>query len=131
MCHWNIDSSFFRNVNAIVLIYAYVSLDKSPIYTDKNYNGIDILSTNIEQIVTEYPDAEFFLAGDLNSRIKDFADYVIDDDIDFVFGENVPYPKDGFNLKRKANDDTYNRFGLSLIELRAGPRSAIGRAPDS
>ena len=57
------------------------------------------------------------MAGDLNSRIKDFAGYVIDDNIDFVFGENVPYPKDSFNLKRKSKDDTYNRFGLSLIEL--------------
>lgn len=79
-----LDGSFFRNVNDIILIFAYVSPDKSPIYTDENDNGIEILSTNIEQIVTEYPDAELFLAGDLNSRIKDFADYVIDDDIDFV-----------------------------------------------
>ena len=112
-----LDGSFFRNVNDIVLIFAYVSPDKSPIYTDENDNGIEILSTNIEQIVTEYRDAELFLAGDLNSQIKDFADYVIDDDIDYVFGENVPYPKDSFNLKRKSWDDTYNRFGLSLIEL--------------
>ena len=66
-----LDGSFFRNVNDIVLILAYVSPDKSPIYTDENDNGIEILSTNVEQIVPEYRDAELFLAGDLNSQTKD------------------------------------------------------------
>lgn len=112
-----IDGRLFHNINDIILVFAYVSPERSPIYTEDNDNGIEILSTNIDQIVAQYPEAELFLAGDLNSRIKDFPDYVFDDDIDFIFGDNVLYPNDSFNLPRKSKDNKFNRFGSLLIEL--------------
>ena len=64
-----------------------------------------------------YPNAEIIIAGDLNSRIKDFQDFIPEDELDFVFGI-TDYPSDSFHLKRKSKDcHVYNRFGLSLIDL--------------
>ena len=58
-----------------------------------------------------YPNAEIIIAGDLNSRTKDFPDFIPDDDLNFIFGE-TDYPSDHFNLNRKSKDcHTHNRFG--------------------
>ena len=57
------------------------------------------------------------ICGDLNSRTKDFQDFIPDDNIEYIFGEN-DYPGDTFNLLRRSQDcEVYNNFGLSLIEL--------------
>ena len=53
----------------------------------------------------------------MNARIKDFGDYITDDDLDFVFGLDTSYPFDSFDLPRKSKDNIYNNFGLSLVEL--------------
>ena len=43
-------------------------------------------------------------------------DYIPSDDLDFVFGE-TNYPTDPFDMPRNSKDETYNRFGISLIDL--------------
>ena len=43
-------------------------------------------------------------------------DYIPSDDLDFVFGE-TDYPTDPFDMPRNSKDDTYNRFGISLLDL--------------
>ena len=112
-----LDGNFFQSINDVILIFAYVSPENSPFYAENDSNGIENLNINLEKIVTKYPEAHLFLVGDLNSRIKDFLDYVPDDDVSFIFGDNIAYPNDEFSLSRKTKDMQYNRFGLSLIDL--------------
>ena len=59
----------------------------------------------------------FLIGGDLNARVKDFLDYIEEDDLNYIYNENVPYPGDVFCLKRKSRDCRHNSFGLSLIDL--------------
>ena len=108
---------YFENINDIVLVFTYIAPERSPIYSPENDNGIMILNEKIFDIKSNYPNADIIIAGDLNSRIKDFQDFIPEDELDFVFGE-TDYPSDSFQLKRKSKDcDVYNRFGLSLIDL--------------
>ena len=76
--------SLFQHVNDVVFIFSYVSPENSPIYDENDNNGIDILNININNIIAEYPNTDLFLSGDLNSRIKDFKDFIPDDDISFM-----------------------------------------------
>ena len=56
-----------------VMYFAYVSPQGSTIYNNLNEkNGIVLLESNIADVKFRYPDSYFFLAGDLNARIKDF-----------------------------------------------------------
>ena len=112
-----IDAKSNIHVNDIILIFTYVSPEYSSIYSNEDNNGIEILNTNISQIKGNYPNAELFLAGDLNSRIKNLNDFVLDDNLLFIFGDDVPYPEDDFNMPRLSKDTEFNRFGLSFIEL--------------
>ena len=105
------------NINDIIMVFTYISPENSPIYVHANESGIETLSMKLEQIITLYPEAYLFLAGDLNSRIKDFLDYVPGDELNFVFGDNIAYPADDSSMKRQMKDMQYNRFDLSLIEL--------------
>ena len=104
-------------VNDIVMVFTYIAPERSPIYSFENDNGITLLNEKIFDIKSLYPNAKIIIAGDLNSRTKDFQDFIPDDDTEFIFGE-TDYQGDTFNLLRKSQDcHTYNRFGLSLIEL--------------
>ena len=69
--------------------------------------GIELLSTSLEQVITNFPEAHLFLAGDCNSRIKDFLDYLPGDNLNFVFGDNLAYPADDFNMQRQNKDTQY------------------------
>ena len=44
-----------------------------------------LLNNKLSEIVAEYPNAQIFLAGDLNSRISDFQDFIPFDDLEFAF----------------------------------------------
>ena len=100
-----------------MLIFTYIAPERSPIYTPENDDGISLLNEKLLEIKSVYPNADIIIAGDLNARTKDFLDFIPYDDLDFVFGE-TDYPSDTFNVIRKSKDmDTYNKFGLSLIDL--------------
>ena len=45
--------------------------------------------------------------------MQDFIPY---DDLEFVFGV-TDYPTDPFDIQRQSKDETYNRFGISLLDL--------------
>ena len=40
---------------------------------------------NLETITYDYPQALLYIAGDLNSRCKDFLDYIPFDDLFYIF----------------------------------------------
>ena len=71
----------------------------------------------MSNIVTSYPDASLFLAGDLNSRISNLQDFIAKDNLDFILGRDAYYESDDFNMERKSKDLCTNSFGLSLIQL--------------
>lgn len=105
----------FRRNEDIIMVFAYVAPENSPIYTDEN-NGLILLNEKISEILSQYPTAELLVAGDLNARIGKLQDYIPFDGLDFVFGD-TDYPTDPFNINKQSKDDTCNRFGMSLIDL--------------
>ena len=86
-----------------MLIFTYIAPERSPIYTPENDDGIILLNEKLLEIRSVYPKADIVIAGDLNSRTKDFLDFIPYDDLDFVFGE-TDYPGDMFNLNRNSKD---------------------------
>ena len=115
-----LDGQFFSSLNDITLVFAYVSLEHSPVYEHNNDNGIEILSVKLEQIVTKCPEAHLFLAGDFNSRIKCFTDYVPGDDVNFIFGDNTAYPAHDFNMRRQTKKciELYCTYGIHVLNGR-------------
>lgn len=113
-----LNGELLGNLNDIIMIFAYVSPENSPIYREPDTNGILLLYNQLFEIVSQFPTANLFLAGDLNSRIKLLLDYIPQDTIDHVFGEDVSYPSDSFCMPRQSKDHSvHNTFGLSLIDL--------------
>ena len=81
--------SKIRNCKDLILYFTYISPEGSTIYkSSSEKNGINILRSNFEQIMSYYPGALCLLAGDLNARTKDFLDYIPDDYLRYVFGNN-------------------------------------------
>ena len=106
----------FSDINDIIMIY--VSPEPSTVHDVQNTNGIDILNGKIFDITSAYPHAKILLAGDLNARVRDFCDLIPEDTLDNIFGENIAYSADNFNIPRKSKDcNFYNNFGLAIIEL--------------
>ena len=97
------------------MYFTYIAPENSPIYTEED-NGITILNERISEVILQYPNAELFLAGDLNARISTMQDFIPEDDLEFVFGD-TDYPTDPFDMQRRSKDETYNRFGISLLDL--------------
>ena len=89
----------------------------SPIYNIHFNNGNGIFREKIASIINRYNNTALFIAGDLNSRIKDMLDYIPNDDVGCIFDESVAYPSDNFEIPRKSKDKGCNKFGLSLIDL--------------
>ena len=83
------------------------------------YNGVKLLNKkNLEilEIVSEHPRAELFVTGDLNARTRDSRDFIPNDDLEYIFGK-TEYPTDPFEMRRASQDETQNRFGISLLDL--------------
>ena len=108
-------ANIFHRTNDLIMIFTYIAPENSPIYTDED-NGIKFLNERISEICVQYPTAELFLAGDLNARISTLQDFIPYDDLEFVFGD-TDYPTDTFDIQRKSKDETYNRFGISLLDI--------------
>ena len=109
--------SLFDIGKDIIMVFAYVSPEHSPIYSFNSNNGIDILSDKILELTSMYTDAAIFVAGDLNSRIKDLCDFIPNDCVNYIFSGNIEFPSDSFDMSRTSKDTVCNNFGLSLIDL--------------
>ena len=112
-----LDGNYLSLSYDIILYFVYVAPEGSPIYNNEDADGIDLVSDRLNQIVLEYPNAAIMLAGDFNARIKDFLDYIPNDNLQYIFGNDVEYPADEFNMARNTKDTVYNNYGLSLIYL--------------
>ena len=99
-----------------VCIFPYLSPEDSPIYRNSETDGMSILEDYLFTIATDHPDKHFFLAGDLNARMKNFTDYILDDNIDHLY-DTQDYPSDSFDLPRSSKDKMHNNYGVKLAEL--------------
>ena len=113
-----LDGAKFVNQCDIIFFFTYVAPQYSSYVSNPAENGIDILSEKLLRVTAEFENADSVLAGDLNARTKDFLDYIVEDDVDYIFGENNRYPADSFCLPRQSKDmHAHNAFGLSLVVL--------------
>ena len=106
--------------NDIILLFTYLSPEGSTIYEnlEGNTNGVELFEEEIlSPIITNYPDANIFLAGDMNSRTSSLSDCISNDNVEFIFEDNSVYFSDDFDIIRNSRDQTENAFGLSLIKL--------------
>ena len=87
-----LDGSKFENLTDLAIFFTYIAPQNSSFYSAPNENGIEMLTNKIAKMTSEYSNAEVLIAGDLNARTKDFLDFIPDDNIDHVCGENnVPW----------------------------------------
>ena len=113
------NGSLLGKENNIIVCFTYISPEGSPIYNDIiGRHGIDTFESKLFEIVSKYPNAGFVLAGDFNSRCGEVQNVTIDDNVDFIFDENVVYGSDNVLLKRQSKDacKACNTFGRSLID---------------
>ena len=89
-----VDKYLFSGDKNIIMIFVYVSPEKSPFYESNRVNGIEDLSEKLTIISSDYPDAHLLHAGDFNARTKDIDDFIINDDIEHIFENVVDYPHD-------------------------------------
>ena len=109
-----IKCDLFNLPNDIAMTFPYVSPEGSSIYdgTDSN-NGIEILEDKMLENVMKYPNANLFIAGDLNIRCGNLQDILQDDNVDYIFEEDIEYKSDNFNLNRKSK----LQFVIHLVTL--------------
>lgn len=112
-------SNLFHLYTDIIMCFPYISPEGSSIYNQADcVNGIEILEDYLLQIVLKFPDALLLIAGDLNARCGSLQDILYDDDdVNFIFDEDVLYESDNFQVPRNSKDTVQNTFGRSLIEL--------------
>ena len=94
---------YFGLENDIIFLFVYLSPEGSIIYDnfEGKSNGVDLFNEEIlPPIVSNYPDASIFLAGDLNSRTSCFSDYISNDNVEFIFEDNDVYISDDFAMVR-------------------------------
>ena len=107
-----LDGQKFVNQNDIIIVFAYVAPERSTFYADPATNGIELFADKILSIISEYPNADLLLAGDFNARTKDYMGFIVEDEADYIFGQNTAYPADEFYIPRKNKDiDFSNTYG--------------------
>ena len=111
-----LNGAIFDDNKDILLYFTYISPEGSPVYTEEK-NGIKLMQANISIMKDDYPDAHYFIGGDLNACTKDFLDYIPFDNLFYIFGE-TDYEGDIFNLERKNRDSLkFNLFGKTLTDF--------------
>ena len=116
----HLKGDYYGLENDIILLFTYLSPEGSSIYenVDGNTNGVELFEDEIlSTVVSNYPDANIFLAGDFNSRTSNLSDSISNDNTDFIFDDNSVYFPDEFELMRNSKDQSENNFGLALIKL--------------
>lgn len=112
---FELNSDFFHTECDLLFMFLYLPPLGSPRYTYEK-NGIEILRQKIEEVKVCYPSHKLVLVGDLNARIGQEVDFIVDDGV-----EGMPnmdwYTKSEFNIPRQSRDLTVNTFGKTLLTL--------------
>lgn len=94
----------------VVLLFTYIAPENSPVYDLQNSNGVDILKEKMSAIQSDLGEVNFLLAGDFNARISDLQDYILHDDIGFIYDRSSDYPGDTFCIPRNNCDTVLNKY---------------------
>ena len=114
--YFKINSEYVSNSDKdIILVCVYIPCENSTFYARKEEeNGILGLLNELIELVC--PTSNVILMGDFNARTAELADYITDDDINYLA---LPtwWESDAFCVPRKSRDKSVNTFGLTLIDL--------------
>ena len=115
--HCNFSSLY--DVNDLIFHFLCVSPEGSTIYDNVSEpNGILQMQDKFHELKYMYPSAYVVIAGDLNARTKNLIDYIRNDVIFYVFGGDVDYSADSFDMPRNKKDCyRFNNFGKSLTDF--------------
>ena len=98
-----------------ICLFIYVPPDGSNWYSDET-NGIEILRKTLIDIKIMYSNHKLLIAGDMNARIGNELDYIIDDNVKYL--PNVHwYNVSNFSTVRRSKDEIVNKFGRTFSEL--------------
>ena len=87
------------NQRDLILYFTYTAPENSPIYTNSQLNGIEVLHDNVNSIIADFPNIELVLAGDSNARTANLLDYIPNDDLSYIFNDDcLDYPSDALTL---------------------------------
>ena len=100
----------------INLIFVYISPERSYIYENDSFYGIEMVCDNLIELSNECPDCLFFSAGDFNTRTNNCLDNIPDDSLDFMFGE-TSFLADSFSLPGSSTYMKHNGFEKHLVEI--------------
>ena len=113
-----INASKFENMKNLILYITYISPEGSNIYRNlEESNGISLLENNINALKHKFPDCYYYIAGDFNARTGYMNDYIISDNLNFIYQTEVDYDDNEFYLKRENKGTVINSFGRALINL--------------
>ncbi|VDI46083.1 Hypothetical predicted protein [Mytilus galloprovincialis] len=108
-----LDHSFFDTDKDIFICFSYVPHERSNYYQLCDIDFHDI----IESIVNNYSDKGIVLVcGDLNSRIGELSDFLLNDDLD-KYVESVEHVVNPIISDRSSMDKTVNAFGRKLLQM--------------
>ena len=66
-----------------ICLFIYVPPDGSSRYSDET-NGIEILGNTLIDIKIMYSNHKLLIAGDMNARVGNDLDYIIDDNVKYL-----------------------------------------------
>ena len=88
----SLDGNLLGTQKELIICFLYISPEGSTIYNEETgYNGIEVFESKLNQIAQRYPDANILLAGDFNARCEENQDIILNDEIDFIFQDEVMY----------------------------------------
>ena len=108
---FTLDGTYFMSENYICL-FIYVPPDGSNWYSDET-NGIEILRNTLIDIKIMYSNHKLLIAGDMNVRIGNELDYIIDENVKYLHWYNVS----NFSTVRRSKDEIVNKFERTFLEL--------------
>jgi hypothetical protein len=110
-------SDIFGTQEKHIFAFVYVPPCDSNLHNIRECSGIEMLENYLLTLKEEYPDRQLVLMGDFNARTSDKADYIIDDDIDYLPIENDMYVNDTFGIPRCSKDTVLNAYGRQLLQV--------------
>jgi len=101
-----------------LFIACYLQPAGSSFYKRLHTNGMSLLENKLTELTSSHPDHKLMISGDLNARINNSQDFILDDTCRYVPVPDI-YPESDFHIKRKSKDlhGDINEYGKALLEL--------------
>ena len=119
-CIWfKIKKSYFNLPRDIIACLCYAVPQGSSYQGELEYDTFDkIVNKILEHSIANDDDCDFLLAGDLNARVSNLPDYIVDDIIKYLPISDDVYLTDESSLPTRYNEDTaVNDHGRKILEI--------------